>query len=164
MRIRIVIFIVAVSFIAYNNLTEADRGDDGNIVDAGDLDVFSLRIGDCFNYGVIPEADEEAEEVEEVEAIPCSEPHWYETYALVTVDPSIETYPGQDEMFEIADEECLNRFENYVGRSFEESLLTYFKLVPTPESWSRANDRLLQCHLGHMEGEKLTGSMRGSGI
>ena len=155
---------LVLAYGAYETLTESGRDEQGNIVDSGDLGVFSLRVGDCFNYGSVPAPDEEIEEIEEVEAIPCAEPHEHETYALVTVDPSIENYPGIDEMLEIAYEECLNLFENYVGRSFEESLLDVWVMIPIPESWSRLNDREIQCHLSHMEEEKLTGTMWGSGI
>jgi hypothetical protein len=166
---RSTIFFIAVALVggAYEKLTEADRDEHGNIAESGDLGVFSLRVGDCFNYGSVPVGDEEIEEreeIEEVEAIPCAEPHDYETYALVTVDPSIETYPGIDAMFEIAYQECFNSFEDYVGRSYQESLLTYWPIVPTSESWSRIDARLIQCHLADMEEEKLTDSMLGSGI
>jgi hypothetical protein len=70
---------------------EAARdADTQEISEAGEADVFSLAIGDCFN-------DQEAEEISSVPALPCTEPHDYEAYTPSTSPtrkPSPATQPS----------------------------------------------------------------------
>ena len=159
-RIRMAIFLIAAGLLAYGYLTDAERGEDGSIVDAGDLSAFALCVGDCFSYPI----NEEIQIVGDVEAIPCAEPHQYEVFALPLIDPPVSTYPGEEAIQEMAASQCFGLFENYVGKSYAESILDFTFLVPTPESWSKANDREILCALVESELELLTGSMRGSGI
>ena len=125
------------------------------------MSVFALRVGDCFNDRAT-EQSEDLIEVTEMEAIPCSDPHDNEVYAVLEIP--LERYPGQEEMGDLAFEECAERFESFVGMSYAESILDIFFLTPTAESWAQGNDRQTSCAVFHVELEKLTGSMGGSGI
>ena len=161
-RLLIALIVLVVGFIVYDSLNDADRDDSGNIVSAGDMSVFALRVGDCFNDPPEILGSDELAEIMETEAIPCSEPHDNEVYA--NFDVSLRTFPGDEEIRALSFDECAERFESFVGMSYAESILDIFYLAPTAESWSQRNDREISCAIFHLEGEKLTGSMSGSGI
>ena len=48
--------------------------------------------------------------------------------------------------------------------SYEESVIAYATMYPPQASWKQVNDREVVCVGYHMELEKLTGSILGSGI
>ena len=132
----------------------ASRDDSGVVIESGDIDVFSMRVGDCFN-DVNYEVD-----VYDVPGIPCSEPHDNEVFAIY--DTTLATFPGGDEMSDIAFEECIAYFEEYVGRDYPSSMLDVFPITPTLESWNQANDREINCALFQMDSKKLEGTMKNS--
>lgn len=135
---------------------DAGRNADGEVVSSGNIDVFHTKIGDCFND------QSYASEIDDVPGVPCSEPHDNEVYALF--DTSLASFPGEDQMFEVAFDECLTHFKAFVGASYEASALDVFPIVPTLDSWKRLNDREVVCALYHVQGEKLVGTMRNTGI
>lgn len=134
----------------------ADRNDAGEVVASGQIDIFQTKIGDCFDD------QSQTDSIDDVPGRPCLEPHDNEVFALF--DTSLTSFPGEDEMFDHAIDECMTRFEDYVGEPYDSSVLDIFPIVPTLESWKRVNDREIICALYHIEGEKLVGSMKGSGI
>ncbi len=79
-------------------------------------------------------------------------------------DVSFDSYPGEKSMLEAATDQCLKRFEKFVGRSYDESVLDVFPIYPTNDSWSQLNDREVLCAIYHIDLKKITGSMKGSGI
>ena len=95
--------------------------------------------------------------------VDCADPHQYEIYALPThpAGPD-EEYPGDREIGEFGDDECLGEtFEDYVGVAYETSELLAFVLQPTEETWEAAGDREFICSV-YLEGEELEGSVEGS--
>ena len=139
---------------AYHMYNSADRDASGAIVGAGTIDVFDLQVGDCFDDG-----DAYSDEISTLPAVPCNEPHDNEAYAAFNV--SLDSYPGDIAMWEMANEECYNRFESFVGRDYESSRYDYFTLHPTSQSWAQ-NDREVVCAIYDMDLRKLTGSVRGT--
>ena len=119
--------------------------------------VFDLGVGDCFN-----DPDNPTFEVSSVETVECSEAHDNEVYATINYSAT-DSYPGDSEMFEYAAEACLDPFEAFVGASYISSSLDYAYLTPTQASWNEG-DREILCFLYDLDWDKLTGSMRGSGI
>lgn len=145
----------------FTSLDDASRDDTGEIVGAGDIDVMSLQIGDCFD---------DAEEVEEVlfdvAAVPCSEPHDNEVFSVQTVSGGLDTdnFPGQTVLQESAYEVCSGPvFDTYVGTPYLDSILEVFTITPTGESWDEG-DREFVCALYRLDFAKLTGSARDSGL
>ena len=118
--------------------------------------VFDLQVGQCYNTPT--ETD-----VDDVNVVDCAEPHQYEIYALPRHPAGLdEEYPGDDEIGEFGDEECLgDTFEDYVGVAYETSELFAFMLQPTEETWEAAGDREFICSV-YLEGEELEGSVEGS--
>ena len=138
-----------------------DRNEAGDIISEGELDAFAVRVGDCFNDSQ-EILDAENTIIQEVPGLPCSEPHDNEVYAVF--DLSLETFPGNDSMSDLAMEECQKQFESFVGNSYGGSILDILVMSPTQESWSRMGDREVTCSIFYMDGEKLTGSIKNSGI
>jgi hypothetical protein len=136
---------------------QADRDDSGDIVTSGDLDVFSLKVGDCTN----DPADQYEEELFSVDAVPCSEPHDNEFYAAVNV--SYDEFPGDAALSAEAEAICLDSFEAFAGIGYESSVLDVFPMHPTQGSWDEG-DREIICAVYHVDLEKLTGSVKGLGI
>lgn len=135
----------------------AERNESGEIVSRGVVDAFAVQVGDCYD-----DAPSDADQVTEVSGIPCSEPHDNEVFALF--DAALSEFPGDEAMETLADEGCLERFVDYVGTSYEESVLAITHLVPTARSWRLGKDREVVCVAYHMEFEKLEGSVRDSGM
>ena len=161
-HLRMLFFVIFVAAIGYDFINDADRDESGTIVGEGQIDAFTMRKGDCFDDPSQMGDDGIAIEIEEVAGMPCSEPHDNEVYAVF--DVSLTTFPGEAAMFDVATEECLDRFHGFVGRSYEESVLAIFTLYPNQYSWSQANDREVVCAVYHMDGDKLTGSSMGARI
>jgi hypothetical protein len=131
----------------------AKRDDSGRIVDSGDLDVFTMQVGDCFQ-------DTEDEVVADVKAVPCAQAHDNEVYHLFALKG--ETWPGDVEVEQTAEEGCLPAFETYVGSAYEESRLDYSWLTPTQRSWEEKDDRDIVCILYDGNLDRLMGSMKGA--
>jgi hypothetical protein len=132
----------------------AERNAAGEITTAGTLDAFEVSVGDCFN----DEAFENTE-ISELPAVPCSEPHDNEIYALFDITGE---WPGEERVAELADEGCLSRFAGAIGKSYEDSEIALTTMYPTEGSWKQRNDREVVCVAFHMEYEQLTGTVRGS--
>jgi hypothetical protein len=135
----------------------AERNAAGEITSAGIVDAFEVRVGDCF--------DDEAfasTEIAEIPAVPCSQPHDNEAYAKFDV-PGTE-WPGDERIEELAYEGCFERFAGAIGRSYEESVIDYTAIWPSEGSWKQRADREVICVGYHVEFEKLTGTIIGSGL
>ncbi len=148
--------LAAIGFGTYSVLTDVDRDDSGAIVEAGTLDAFQIRLGDCFD-----DPNYDAEEFTSLPGVPCTEPHDNEAFA--TFDVSYPSYPDEYVLAADAQEKCVARFEGYVGRDYETSSLDVVTMYPSKESWAQS-DREVVCALYNMEGEKLVGSVKGRGI
>ena len=150
--------VIALVFIGGSVLFAARRGDSGEIVDAGDLSVFDLQEGDCFDAGL---SSSQVTQISEVRAIPCVEPHVYEMFSVADY-PAGESPSAADEDYTAWEREnCLGRFEAYVGLDYDSSTYYISALVPTDSSWAQG-DHTLMCFL-HNDGESaVTGSARGA--
>ena len=134
---------------------DAQRDDTGAIAEAGDVSVFSIQVGDCFD-------DHADGDVQSVGGVPCSEAHDNEVYALF--DLTDDAWPGTDAVNEAAGAGCRARFAEAIGADYEDSVLMFYPMTPTQGSWDERGDREVVCVAYHMEQEKLTGSVLGSGM
>ncbi len=162
-QLRIIFFALFIGYLAYDYVNDADRDESGSIVNAGEIDAFAMRVGDCFNdpHEMIDAGSTEVV-VQDVGGLPCSEPHDNEVYAVF--DVRFEAFPGNESMSNEATNACLKYFEGFIGTSYEESVLDIFSLYPTDASWSQLDDREVVCAVYHINGKKLTGSIEGSAI
>lgn len=135
----------------------------GDIISgAGEDDVFTLAVGDCFDSN--SETDT-GEGIESVPTIECSKPHDYEVYSSVMMDQ--DSYPGETDTIAQADTQCLNVFETFFGSSYDEAVaydFTYF--YPSTESWEMG-DREILCMIVEIDENseivKVTDSLKGAG-
>lgn len=133
---------------------DAERGEDGQVLEESNVGAFALKIGDC-----IPE-DLSETEFTETSVVPCSEPHLFEVFH--EFDLRDGDFPSDEEIWDAVFTECEPAFEDFVGTAWEESALDYTMLQPTDWSWTTMKDRLVQCLVMDPAGE-VTGSLRGTG-
>jgi hypothetical protein len=132
---------------------QPDRDEDGAITESGQLDVFTLAVGDCIDDSV------DEQEVTSVAAVPCEEPHLFEAYHEYRFEDG--EYPGADAVDEEAWAACQDAFEGFVGLPWEESELIGTYYTPTEDSWTNMDDRLVTCLVGE-DGTKVTGTLEGA--
>lgn len=125
----------------------------GEITEAGDADVFSIKVGDC----VTDEAASQGE-VQDVPVVPCDQPHASEVYLSYMIDTA--DLPDPATMESIVTEQCLGNFESFVGLPFEQSTLEVTYLEPTAGSWDQG-DRELLCMVYDPAGD-VTGTLQGA--
>ena len=125
----------------------------GPIVEAVNDEDTWITLGDCFN-------ETSGEVVSDIPTIDCALPHDYEVYAEFNVDRA--EWPGDDEIFTLADQGCYGPFESYVGVSFDNSVLDYTYYVPTRDGWEDYEDRAVSCILFDPAGQT-TGSLIAAG-
>ncbi len=158
---RLVILVaVGLGYGFFTSLDDANRDASGEIVSGGDLDVMTVQPGDCFN-----DPSDEEDVVFQLEAIPCSQPHDNEVFAVESVAGLFGSdYPGRQTLEEHAYEVCSGRaFDSYVGTPYLDSSLEVFTLTPTDDSWSEG-DRDVVCVLYRLDFTKLTEPARNSGL
>ena len=161
MKNLLVYAVIGLGVVAYNVATQADRDDTGAIVAGGNVDAFKMRIGDCFDdTGSISTA--EGGEVSSLPGVPCHEPHDNEVYAVF--DVTIDSFPNDDAMSELAFDSCRSRFDNFVGTDYESSSLDILTLYPTRDSWLQQGDREVVCALFDMNANKLVGTAKDQAI
>lgn len=119
----------------------------------GEGAVSALQAGQCLNQPGASTA------IEEVEVVPCEDPHDFEVFALVELPGG--PYPGDSGMSESARPACRDRFAAYVGVEPSDSVLATGFLVPSADGWD-GGDREVVCLLYEPD-ERLQGSMRASG-
>ena len=139
--------------LAVGYFTNARRGDDGGISEGGTLQVSDLRVGDCFRL------EASVDEVEAVDARPCTQAHQYEIFGITAWTDGGDAYPSDGAWDAFIAEACLPVFEAYVGRSIETSALAILPFVPVEESWD-AGGRNVQCTLVDPSEPELTESLR----
>jgi hypothetical protein len=140
--------------------TVPGAGTGTSVEGAEDISVSDLEVGTCFDDPAF--AADDTTTVTETTEVQCFDPHDAEVYAIVryTQGPS-DPYPGSEAAQDYADDQCLDRFEDFVGTPFEESALDIATLWPTAGSWDRG-DREATCAVFHLEHQKLEGTMDGA--
>ena len=120
------------------------------IAEAGQQDVFNVNVGDCFN-----DDSASTDEVSDVPAVPCAEPHDNEIYYLfdITGDEYPVDTPDQ------ADAGCYDQFAAFIGLDYESSALDYFPIFPTADTWS-TGDREVICSV--FDTAQSTGTLAGA--
>jgi ribosomal protein L40E len=145
--------VIALLVVGGSVLFAARRDDTGAISDAGDMSVFDLKVGDCFDVSA------DATEVETVRAIPCAEPHIYELFWAG--DYPSDTLPSETEYSPWVEDRCFPAFAEYVGIDYNDSIYFMGYFSPTEESWS-TGDREFACYLSNEFDTAISGSARGT--
>jgi hypothetical protein len=111
-----------------------------------------LQVGDCFDR---PEQGV----VDGVERVACSQPHDAEVY--FADDLTGDRYPGDTTIDEESADRCVDRFEAFVGVSYQASRLEWGAVMPNQTTWE-AGSRHVACYVFDPDG-KLTGTVEGTG-
>jgi hypothetical protein len=91
--------------------------------------------------------------------VPCAQPHAAEVYAVFELPDG--PFPGEDAVFDTVHRECLARFTDYVGVSYDASRLGMTSIDPADKaSWYQDYREAVCMIIG--EGGSLTGSVKGS--
>lgn len=149
-------WIIAIAIVAVGGfIFNAQRDDQGQITQGGNLQVSDLRVGDCFSL-----KDEDEEVTEEVDARPCTEAHAYELYYAIKMPDG--SYPSDDGFTTYIGQTCLPAFDAYVGLAYEDSQYDFVWFQPTPDGWQQG-DRGVSCALYDPSSAQLTSVIRNSG-
>lgn len=136
---------------------ETTRDESGTIVESGDLGVFAIKVGDCFN-----DLGSFESEIEEVDGQSCATDHLYEVYHAF--DIAGDDFPGDDAVVVSAQEGCLATFDSFVGKPYADSALDISYLYPTSDSWSVGDDREVLCMVVNVDQTPRSGSAAGVGV
>ncbi|MFT4188791.1 MAG: septum formation family protein [Aeromicrobium sp.] len=134
---------------------ETARDGDGRIIGHNDkASAYEIQVGDCYDLpGDTPT-------VTTMRAVPCDEPHEAEAYHQTTLDG--DDYPGEEVARETSGAACVDAFEDFVGRPYEDSELDVYRLYPRADSWDLLDDRLVSCLVYDPADPTLDGTLEGS--
>jgi hypothetical protein len=149
----IVAVLVLVGTVA-GAIVNASRSPSGEINKGGDLAAIDLRVGDCFSL-----KDSSADEIDDVTAVTCTEPHEYEMFFVGSMPDG--QYPSQEELDAYVDANCKPAFYAYVGKLYAASDLDIFTLFPSNEGWGDG-DHEVSCAAYHPRVPTLRNSVKGS--
>ena len=123
------------------------------------LNVTDNAVGRCLRF----ETDQSSE-VFDLPYIACTQPHTHQIFHVFADDRDV--YPGFDALESAARVECLDAFDEFVGRSPFDSALFYTWLLPSFDSWNDAEraDKEIICLLGRRDGGLLEVSVEGADI
>lgn len=127
---------------------------------AGASSVFHLQTGECFHSPSGATTAGRTVQVDDVSAVPCTDAHDGEVFAVVTHPAAAGTaYPGDDALADFAAAECLQRFPAYTGAAYDGSDLDVASVRPDRRSWADKHDREVACVL-YKQDSTLTGSRK----
>jgi hypothetical protein len=131
--------VVVAIVIAVTVASQARRSAAGTVSRSGQVDVFSLQVGDCFQN---PPAIQTALGVTSVTAVPCTTPHNAQIFAqLNATDPA---YPGSQALLDETAHGCQAREAASLDKSKITNTMTLHFLFPEPDSWTNGR-RTLTC-------------------
>jgi hypothetical protein len=135
---RLALVGLCLSVIGLAGCVPSDGDRPANTSVESDLSVLSLEVGSCLNDISQPVA----QEMTEIPALSCDEPHQSEVFAEILIDDA--SYPGVDAVTAFAVEHCEREFEQFVGLPYEQSTLSFHYYYPTQNSWA-VGDRSVFC-------------------
>ena len=156
----VVVVIVVGAVLAYQ---PGIFGELAALTRAGAVPVNALREGDCYE-GTLAGGDESILALS-VQRVDCAEPHAAEVVGRFSIEGELGSqvlYPGDEAVTVAAQEGCLERFAAYVGTEYAVSELDLQYYYPLRRSWMEG-DRIVACSALEPDGERLEGTVRGSG-
>lgn len=118
----------------------------------GEVDAFSIKIGDCLNDATI------SEEVTSVPFVDCAEPHDSEVFART--DTTGDVFPGNETLeTELATFCRGDVFTQFIGIPYADSVYDTSGYFPSQQSWD-SGDRELLCTVWDPSAQ-VTGTLAG---
>lgn len=151
----VISFIVIAGMIALVavGVNEDQKQDKARETGSGDLSLGRLKVGDC-----LPELPTGTAS-RTFKIVPCSKPHLGEIYASFRVD--LKDDASQDEIDRAVEEQCFNRFEDFVGVALPQSKLLPGYVRPL-KGLAFKLDKKSVCFVADASGDETTGSLKGS--
>ncbi len=144
--------VLALSALTACSTPAVRDGDSGTVTQGGDIDVFTLHVGDCYD-------DTEGDTVSEIPVVPCGDAHDNEVF--YEFDLPDGDFPDDDAIDAAVSEQCDPQFADFVGVEYPDSDLGYYPITPTEDGWNELGDRVVQCAVYDPSG-KTTGTLKGS--
>ena len=119
---------------------QAQRDDTGAVVTGGDVGVASLALGDCLRD--LPGTGG-GEKVTDLSAVPCTQPHRGEVFALITMTAA--KWPGTEVVNAQGQAQCPGRMATYAPAHAADANLEVLFLTPLEESWDVPKGRDIVC-------------------
>ena len=170
--IQIVVFIVFLTaFLWIYN--DAERNESGQIVAEGDLDAFSLEVGDCFNNVVTDNMQEEDSKVTftSVQAVSCNSPHINQVFAKSSsLFEDQFTFPSENIINTRSWDFCIEKLPPFLSLDYDSedsnqqiedfnSKVEVSYYSPTEIGWNEG-DRTVDCII-YSKGDNFTRSYEG---
>ncbi|MGE5133117.1 MAG: DUF4190 domain-containing protein [Gemmatimonadota bacterium] len=137
--------------IAAAIVVSPSRSASGQITKGGQVSIFSLRVGDCFQN---PAGGGELQ-VLTVTAVPCTTAHNAQTFAEFT--PAGSSYPGRAALIRQASQGCQSRVSGNLDKTKITSTMTLRYIFPEPQTWADGH-RAIICLVADSRTD-LTGSL-----
>jgi hypothetical protein len=131
--------LIIVAGIVIAGASQAHRSTAGTIIRSGQVDIFSLRVGDCFQN---PTAGQTTLGVTQVTAVPCATPHNAQVFAQFNATDA--TYPGSQALVLESEHSCKAREAANLDKSKITSTMRLHFLFPEPQAWTNGR-RSLTC-------------------
>ena len=136
----VVVVLAAIGGFLLLGSDDDDSGGSDTATASGDqVSVLDLAVGDCWN-----DVPDDGVATDTVSEVPCNEPHEGEVYAVFDLDMG-DDWPGQDQVSAGAEDQCIQKFDGFVGIAYESSALSLFYFSPTEDSWTELGDRGAVC-------------------
>lgn len=121
-----------------------------------------LRPGDCIDAAPGKPARDETVTIVAVNVVDCATPHDMEAVGRITHPADKNTdFPSDEALSRYSTGPCIDEFEAWVGRPYDESELLLGAVVPHAEAW-KAGQRTIVCYVVLQDGDPLVGSVRSS--
>jgi hypothetical protein len=124
--------------------------------------VYLPSVGDCFDRRQLEAAPDQRGQTDIVLLLDCSAPHQYETFSVLEPPDAGPDFPGERALEDLAKASCVTAFEGFVGRPYVVSELEVGWYIPTASAWGEGA-RTIGCYVYDLDGDKLVGTVRGSG-
>jgi hypothetical protein len=147
------IILATVAVIGANSGTATRSSSTGIITHRGRMNIFSLKIGDCFDNPA------GAKTVHTVTAIPCDQPHNAQIYAEFKLRGSDLSYPGAAAVAQLARSGCNARVGS-VDKSLTNSSMSIRIFLPAEVAWI-TGQRTVSCMIVNPKAD-LTSSLLNS--
>jgi Domain of unknown function (DUF4190)/Septum formation len=100
----------------------------GPVRQPGGVDIFTLRVAECFDYP-------HGQSVSSVALIPCTQPHDTQVFAQFDLTGPSSSYPGATRLKQQATSGCNSRIAGNLDRSKITNTLSVRFIFPLPGSW-----------------------------
>jgi Domain of unknown function (DUF4190)/Septum formation len=124
--IWVVVFVAAG---VLSNGTATRQSSTGKITHRGDVGVFALATGDCFDNPT------NTQDIESVTALPCTQPHDSQVFAKFNLTGADNAYPAADALDKMADTGCNSRTGS-IDKAKATSDMTIRVLFPEQDAWA----------------------------